>query len=251
MRISLNLPTRSALLCMLAVIGLPAQAVNGQDPDPGATQAIAGESQEIALVNTVEGPDAAQALIIEKSTQLLDALKEQNGAIKQNHQIAYDLVEEIITPHIDFKRIARLVLGKYWRRANAEQKERFTKEFRDFLVRTYVTAMVEFSDQIVSHADNVRYLPFRNDNHEDVTVRMEIKLPNRPAIQVNYRLYNDESQSSWKIYDLAVEGISLATTYRSTFSSQVRRIGIDGLIDKLAKRNEQAKAKLAATTVSE
>jgi phospholipid transport system substrate-binding protein len=188
----------------------------------------------------VAAKEDAQTLIIERSNQLVTALKEQRTAIKTDDQIAYKLVEDIVLPHVDFTRVARLVLGKYWRKANAEQRERFTNEFRDFLVHIYVTAMVEFSDQIVSHADNVQYLPFRNGNPDDVSVRMQIKLPDRPPLHVNYSLHLDNNNNGWKIYDLAVEGVSLATTYRSSFASQIRRGGIDALINKLAERNAEA-----------
>lgn len=188
----------------------------------------------------VAAPEDAQALIVEHSNQLVDALKAQKTAIKTDRQIAYKLVDDIVLPHVDFNRVARLVLGKYWRTANEEQRQRFTSEFRAFLVRTYVTAMIEFSDQIVSHADSVKYLPFRNSDPNDVSVRMQITLPDRPPAQINYSLYQDGAGSEWKIYDLAVEGISLATTYRSSFASQIRREGLDGLINKLAERNASA-----------
>lgn len=219
MRIGLNL---SIYLFVLAMLGMQAN--------------IAAAAQE-----------DAQTLIVEHSNQLVDALKQQSAAIKLDNQIAYKLVEEIVLPHVDFNRVARLVLGKHWRSASAEQRERFTNEFRRFLIRTYVTAMVEFSDQIVSHADSVKYLPFRNSDPNDVSVRMLITLPDRPPVQVNYSLYQNGTESSWKIYDLAVEGISLATTYRSSFSTQIRREGMDGLINKLAERNAAASQPPAAT----
>ncbi|MCK4744024.1 MAG: ABC transporter substrate-binding protein [Sulfuriflexus sp.] len=182
----------------------------------------------------------AQELIVSKTTELLNQLKTNNGSIKKDSAIAYTLVEDIVLPHIDFRRIGQIVLGKYWRRATDEQRARFVNEFQGFLVRTYVTAMVEFSDQIVSHADNVRYLPFRSNDPEDVTVRMEIRLSGRPPVSVNYSLYLKEA--NWFIYDLSVEGISLATTYRSSFASSIRRGGLDNLINKLAARNEKAAA---------
>jgi len=183
-------------------------------------------------------PESAQALVVETSQTLLNAMKTRNGDIKQDKAIAYELVDDIVLPHIDFRRIGRLVLGKYWRRANENQRDRFTNEFKNFLIRTYVTAMIEFSDQIISHADNVRYLPFRSDDPEDVTVRMEINLADRPPVSVLYRVYL--KGKSWKIYDLSVEGISLATTYRSSFASAIRRGGIEKLINKLASRNKKA-----------
>ena len=197
---------------------------------------------------SVEVPPA-QKLIVSKTTELLGELKVNNGTIKKDSAIAYTLVEDIVLPHIDFRRIGQIVLGKYWRRANEDQRARFVNEFRDFLVRTYVTAMVEFSDQIVSHADNVRYLPFRNTDPEDVSVRMEIRLADRPPVSVNYSLYLKESH--WLIYDLSVEGISLATTYRSSFASAIRRGGLDKLIDQLAARNEKAEAARQTATATQ
>ena len=181
---------------------------------------------------------AAQTLVVTNTTKLLEELKLHNGDIKNDPNIAYALVENIVLPHIDFRRVGQLVLGKYWRRASDEQRQRFTHEFREFLVRTYVTAMIEFSDQIISHADNVSYLPFRSNDPENVTVRMEIKLPDRPPVSVNYSLYLKDSR--WLIYDLSVEGISLATTYRSSFASEIRRGGLERLINKLASRNKKA-----------
>lgn len=194
----------------------------------------------------VAAQEDAQALIIEQSSQLVNALKEQSAAIKADDQIAYKLVEDIVVPHVDFPRVARLVLGKHWRTANAEQRQRFTDEFRLFLIRIYVTAMVEFSDQIVSHAKSVKYLPVRNSNPDYVSVRMQINLPDRAPLQVNYSLYQGGTDNTWKIYDLAVEGVSLATTYRSSFSSQIRRGGIDALINKLAERNATTSQQPAA-----
>lgn len=202
---------------------------------------------QVTIVAAEEDP---QELIIKRSTQLVDALKEKSAAIKVNNQIAYKLVEDIVLPHVDFNRVARLVLGKHWRTASPEQRERFTNEFRDFLVRIYVTAMIEYSDQIVSHAKSVKYLPFRNTDPNDVSVRMQITMPDRPPVQVNYSLYQDSAANNWKIYDLSVEGVSLATTYRSSFSTQIRREGMDGLINKLAERNNAADKPAAANNES-
>jgi phospholipid transport system substrate-binding protein len=41
----------------------------------------------------------------------------------------------------------------------------------------------------------------------------------------------------WKIYDIAVEGVSLVLTYRAEFESIMRASGVDGLIKRLAERN--------------
>jgi phospholipid transport system substrate-binding protein len=52
---------------------------------------------------------------------------------------------------------------------------------------------------------------------------------------VDYSMF--KSPSSWKVYDVTVEGVSLVTTYRSTFAEVIRQGGIDGLIKSLEEKN--------------
>ena len=69
---------------------------------------------------------------------------------------------------------------------------------------------------------------------------LDINLPDRTPVQVNYSLFN--TGNGWKIYDIAIEGVSLATTYRSQFASEIRRGSLDQLISRLADRNLQRTA---------
>ena len=46
-----------------------------------------------------------------------------------------------------------------------------------------------------------------------------------------------KASTSWKVYDVTVDGISLVTTYRSTFADQVSKSGIEGLIESLREMN--------------
>jgi phospholipid transport system substrate-binding protein len=40
------------------------------------------------------------------------------------------------------------------------------------------------------------------------------------------------------VYDLSIDGVSLVSNYRSTFSSQIKRYKLSGLIERLEKRNQ-------------
>jgi phospholipid transport system substrate-binding protein len=46
-----------------------------------------------------------------------------------------------------------------------------------------------------------------------------------------------KNDSDWKVYDVIVDGVSLVTTYRSTFAEEIRQNGIDGLIKSLREKN--------------
>ena len=48
-------------------------------------------------------------------------------------------------------------------------------------------------------------------------------------------MYN--GKTGWKLFDVSIEGVSMVSTYRSSFSQLVKDRGLDGLIDDLATKN--------------
>jgi phospholipid transport system substrate-binding protein len=187
---------------------------------------------------------APQQMIVDSTGKLISALVTNRDAIKLDRSIADQLVSEHVLPFIDFKKASQLVLGKYWRRATDEQKTNFTREFSTFLTNNYTTAMVEFTDEIVRNSKNLKYIPLRGADDKYANVRMEVILPNRAPVQVTYSMVNTDE--SWKVYDISIEGISLAKTYRSQFANQIRRQGLNELIQTLADRNIARAEKTAA-----
>ncbi len=145
-------------------------------------------------------------------------------------------VNETILPHTDFDKISALVLGKLWKSATPNERERFKKEFQTLLVRTYSRAFVEFKDW------SIRYLPLEMENGATkVTVKTEVLQPGLQPVAVNYRMLL--SDGDWKAYDIMIEGVSLVTNYRTTFTNEVQTKGsLNAVIDGLAKRNTEARA---------
>ena len=56
-------------------------------------------------------------------------------------------------------------------------------------------------------------------------------------VSIDYEM--EKTDDAWKVYDVKVGGVSLVTTYRDTFASEVRERGIDGLIKSLAAKNRE------------
>jgi len=145
-------------------------------------------------------------------------------------------VNEVIYPHTDFDKISELVLGKIWKTATADERERFKHEFQTLLVRTYSRAFVEFHDW------SVRFLPLEmGSDDKKVVVKTEVLQPGIQPIGVNYRMLLNNGE--WKAYDIMIEGVSLVTNYRTTFSQEVQTKGsLNAVIEGLVKRNAEALA---------
>jgi phospholipid transport system substrate-binding protein len=185
--------------------------------------------QSAAVAEDVLDPET---LVRQTSERMLTVLKQQHDVIKAEPARLYGLVDDIVLPHFDFERMARWVLGKNWRQATPEQQQRFVVEFRNLLVRTYGTALLEYNDE------EVRFLPLRmSAGADEVTVRTEVQKPGGLPIPINYSMYL--RADGWKVYDVVIDGISLVSNYRTEFSAQIRSGGIDALIARIAERNTQ------------
>jgi phospholipid transport system substrate-binding protein len=174
-------------------------------------------------------------LAIETASTKLQEKMQDKSFIKDFAKVTR-FVNETILPHTDFDKISALVLGKLWKSATPNERERFKKEFQTLLVRTYSRAFVEFKDW------SIRYLPLEMENGATkVIVKTEVLQPGLQPVAVNYRMLL--SDGDWKAYDIMIEGVSLVTNYRTTFTNEVQTKGsLNAVIDGLAKRNTEALA---------
>ena len=182
-----------------------------------------------AAQSTDLAPDAQAKKVTEEVLAIIRADKEIQAG---NTRKILDLVEAKVLPHFDFTRMTRLAVGAPWRRASTAQQQSLTNEFRLLLVYTYTNAFTQYRDQVVE------YKPLKlQPGDTEVVVRSLVKQKGGgDPIDINYSM--EKNDSSWKVYDVTIAGVSLVQNYRSTFSSEIQKAGIDGLIATLAAKNK-------------
>jgi phospholipid transport system substrate-binding protein len=175
--------------------------------------------------------DMAPDLLAKNTTQEVLAIVRQDREIQAgNMRKVYDLVDAKVLPHFDFNRMTQLALGKHWGRTTPEQKQSLVREFRTLLVRTYASSLKEFGKS------GVDFKPLNlRPGDTDVTVKTEVRLPGAQPVPIDYSM--EKMAEGWKVYDVAVDGVSLVTNYRASFANEIRANGIDGLIQTLAAKN--------------
>ena len=184
------------------------------------------------LIGTAQADVPPDQLVRERTTKIIELLKKNKDAYAKDHKKLYAMVQEQVLPYFDFRAMSRLVLGKHWREASEDQRNRFANEFRDLLVRTYATALLKYTKE------EVLYLPFRSSPGEKtVTVKTEVKQGGGgPVIPIHYSFYLTDA--SWKVFDVTIDGVSLVTTYRSTYAEKIRTEGLNALIATMAKSDK-------------
>ncbi len=188
----------------------------------------------IYMIGTAHAELVAPDVLIRDTAQEVIAIVKQDKEIQAgNQKKILALVDAKVLPIFDFNRMTQLAVGKYWRQATPEQKKALVTEFRNMLVRTYTKAFTMYRDQTLE----VKPLKLTADDVEATVKSRIIKVGAQPTA-VSYQV--KKSADGWKVFDVVIEDVSMVTSYRSTFSSQIEQSGIDALIKTLSDMNASA-----------
>jgi phospholipid transport system substrate-binding protein len=199
-----------------------------------ASLALAGTSLSAPAVLWAS-TEAPEALIQRVGNAVFDRVKTDPAIQAGNTAKVVELVDTLLMPHLNFQRMTASAVGRFWRQATPQQKERLQAEFKILLVRTYSGALGQLKEQ------NLVLKPMRSrPGDTEVVVRTELRGKGEP-IQLDYRL--EQGPDGWKVYDVNVLGVWLVDTYRGQFSAEIQAKGLDGLIQTLAERNRSNAAR--------
>jgi phospholipid transport system substrate-binding protein len=171
--------------------------------------------------------DDPMVLMRQVTDDVLKNVDANRKLYKKDKSKLYAMVDELILPHVDFRYVAQLALGRNWRGASEDQRTRFTQAFRELLVRNYATALLTYNDP------DVKYTASRiSTDGRDAVVNSQVTSPKGQSTALTYRLYRNKA-GEWKLYDVTAEGVSLVTNYRNGFDREIRQHGLDALIEKI------------------
>ncbi len=183
------------------------------------------------LLPPVHAAEAPDAFVKRLSGEVLERIKSDPQLKAGDMARISSFVDEIVMPHVNFKRMTALAVGRSWRDATPAQQEQLMTEFRTLLLRTYSGALSAVADQ------TVRMKPFRADPADrEVIVRSEVLQPRGgEPVQLDYRL--EKAGDGWKIFDVNVIGVWLVQNYRTQFAERLNAGGIDALLARLRELN--------------
>lgn len=198
---------------------------------------------------TPASPNDALVLLRTTGHDMIETLNTKRDELKGNQKAVRKLVESSLLPHIDTITASKWVLGKHWRGASKEQKIIFIKQFRELLLTFYSSALAEY---LIVRKDKpfdpemFKFHPVRaRDDDTEVTVRSVLIPDSGKPLPVHFHMHL--TKKGWKVYDVSVEGISVVTTYRTSFATEIQQSGLDSLIQTLTDKNNRFRAQAEAS----
>ena len=140
------------------------------------------------------------------------------------------LVKEKIMPHVDLVKMSTLILGRHKRQFTEEQFAEFIHLFESVTIHSYAMYILDYKDSYSLYFRGTRF----NNERGTATVHMILKLEKNRKVDTEFALYYDNG--TWKIFNLAFEGINYGLVYRNTYNDIIKNHGIDELLNQLRKR---------------
>ena len=164
---------------------------------------------------------SAYQVVSQAGDKLFSRIKAEQAQIKDDSALLETIVEQELMPFIDYRYAAFKILGKHLRKTSKEQREKFVIAMRQYLVKTYASALKQYKQQ------KVTFQKPSNASGKIIAVTAIISDESRPDINIDFKMRLNKKKQEWKAFDMVVEGISLLTTKQAEIAKRIREQGIE------------------------
>ena len=166
----------------------------------------------------LNGPGTAYESVQESTELLLARLVEVQPIYESEPEKFFAEVQTALEPYVDFTGFAKRVMAKHYRAASPEQRLAFVERFKESLVHTYATALVEFdNEKVIVIAPTT---PQKTDNR--ATIMIEVHAKSGTVYPVQYQLELNEERR-WMLRNVIINGINIGLQFRSQFNAYMQK----------------------------
>jgi len=143
-------------------------------------------------------------------------------------------VRTVANDLFDFAEMAKRTLARHWQGQTAQEREEFARLYADVLERAYISKI-----ELYGGGAKIRYGREQLDGNF-ATVTTKITTRQGLDVPVDYRMLRQGDR--WLVYDVAIEGISLVSNYRSQFNQIIQTSSYEELVRRMKAKQEEFRA---------
>lgn len=141
-----------------------------------------------------------------------------------------ELILKAVDERFDWEELARRSLARHWRQRTPEERQEFTRLFKELLERVYM-------DKVEGYTWNKILLEAERIDGDYAAVEIKVFTSRDRTIQIEYRMRKRGSQ--WLVYDFSVEGVGLVNNYRTQFNEIILNSSYQELVRRLKNKSLQ------------
>jgi phospholipid transport system substrate-binding protein len=177
--------------------------------------------------------DGPMATVKSTVTQVIGVLQDRGAPQASRRERLLHVVEG----RFDFAHMARQTLGTHWKELTPGQQQEFVSVFTAFMEDAYLSKIEGYSGQPVN------FLRESSEGSGYAQVSTSVAQPDQKQIRIDYRL--KQEGNDWKVYDVAVDDISITANYRNQFQRVIDSRGYDALVSTMRSKQQELEESLA------
>jgi phospholipid transport system substrate-binding protein len=182
----------------------------------------------LSLTNPAHGAEPAEVLSA-ISAQVIRILEDSSKEDAVEEAAQEEKLWRVLEPAFDFAYFSRLAMGSYWKGLSEQQKTAFVEAFKEFLRNKYIPLAFERYN-----GQKIIILGQELIGGNKAVVETKVIWRNL-VIPVAFRMRQSQ-ETTWKVYDIVILGISAARNYRSQFKVALMRMTPEQLTEKLIEK---------------
>ena len=157
----------------------------------------------------------------------VETLKRRDAALRAvdgstTEAVRDSLVRHAVVSGFDFERHSRISLGRYWRERTAAEREEFVSVLRQWTENRALEKLRKRSDNTTYDGEETR--------GSRSMVRTTVWYKGTKTL-VDYKM--ELKQGDWLIYDMVIDGASVALANRDAFYKKIRQSSYEELLSTL------------------
>jgi phospholipid transport system substrate-binding protein len=176
-------------------------------------------------------------MVLDNSRRVLATIEKRRTEFTKNRVALRQFIDSEFNSMFDRDYAARQVLGRHGRGAADADVKLFADALADNLMQRYGSSLIDFNTELRVRVKSETPLP----RGLGVKVSSELLRSGGEPIPVDYLMRR--SGSSWKVFDVMVEGVSFVQTFRQQFDNELQRKSIRQVTADLRSGQLQADAK--------
>ena len=157
------------------------------------------------------------ALVVQTSDRVLEATKDvKNSEAANVSDLSFKLIE-ILEPVVDFDKISKAIMGKYYKKAGPDEREAFKGIFKETFANLYAKTLLQFDVESVKVQKPEADKPFKGK------MVMTVIAADKSTYTITYSLRKNKTSQAWRVRNVILDGINLGLTYRNQFYGAVDR----------------------------
>ena len=182
-----------------------------------------------AALGPARAAESPQQVVVALQDTLLDVMKHAGSL---GFKGRYERLEPILTESFNFPLMARVSVGRHWKRLDEAARKELVDAYSRMSVATFAARFNGYSGQrfeVLSEDETAR---------GGKVVKTQLVSPNEDPIALNYVMRR--AREHWRIIDVSLDAkYSELARQRSEFTAVMDREGLDGLVRTIRDKVEQ------------